>query len=1080
MANPNEYIVYAPDQVLTNDHLNETFNYLDQQNRWTRNKLLGIGIVCGFNITQKTGIIEVSKGCGVTSQGYLILQDTKQYAYYIPYPAPDQPADLPFTYPGNLPFYKPFCDKKNIWLLLTDDDYNALETDQQKNALTLSSAPARFLNEYVVVLFLEAKELDLKNCSTFDCNNKGEKMMFQVRALLVAKKDLPVAAPATSTGTTTVTNYPYELTLKRFNVPYANLQTADDIINAFASLVDDTTLSRVANAYVYAYEKYKPVLNEPTDPFTGLLAQLVSQRNSILAGNKVFIQYFYDFVDDLIKAFYEFCVKISGIISACCPDENLFPLHLVLGEASQNTNTFAKDAYRTYFIYSPLFNKTYGQASEVQFLFQRMKLLVKDFVIPSPKTFSDALIKITPSQYEHPSLSKRAIPYYYSINETGDPLYQWWNFYKTMNGNAAFNLSYNANLYNTNDTVVNPLLYDLEYYNFFRVEGHIGKNYNTVLNNLVSQVKNYNLPFDVVAVQAGGDANDVPTNLPQCSFQDLDSMFNVLRSELYCLLGKLICYAGKQTYNPPLVIIPIPVNLGAVTGSAGTTPTSGASGTESSSTLASSVFSSSLLNISLINLLVYIKGTFLKQQTCFESFADGTVGKYYAAHVPSGTYMLSTFDPANLSNNFLSVVDLIEEVISTLYYATPSSLDVDSFTQKMSLLQNYLSQLGDVFWQFEVDRKQENALTDFEKTMDLFGEVINSCKAKEFSALKNEYNARASKIKQQLLFTNYYTSHKGLEHKAGVPKGGTLVIVYNPPGSKTTGANTSKAATNVAASSAAPKTSKASKASKAAAAATPAAAPSLQDITLRLQSTFSDIIARDPDFVNRAMAALTPGLAAILLPPTYSDYEVIADFYLPYKCCSDCAPVAYILPEPTTPQKPTVKMNTSFCDNDTNASKIAVSQAGGTFADANGNKVKGLDEAALTFTPSVAGAGTYTIIYTLNGLAADPVTVTVLKTPASSDFKFRSVKSSQNLAFNVTFMPAVQDAAFTYTWTFGPGFSVQQSKDQQPAITATVPASGGELKSFATLTVSNGACGAVLVRKDLLISPNGVSEITNG
>jgi hypothetical protein len=474
------------------------------------------------------------------------------------------------------------------------------------------------------------------------------------------------------------------------------------------------------------------------------------------------------------------------------------------------------------------------------------------------------------------------------------------------------------------------------------------------------------------------------------------------------------------------------------------------------------------LNISLINLLVYIKGTFLKQQTCFASFADGTAGKYYAAHVPSGTYLFSTFDPANLSNNFLSVVDLIEEVIGTLYYATPSSLDVDSFTQKMGLLQNYLSQLGEVFWQFELNRKQENALTDFEKTMDLFGEVINSCKAKEFSALKNEYNARAAKIKQQLLFTNYYTHHKGLEHKAGVPKGGTLVIVYNAPGSKTTGN------TNTAATSAAPKLSKE-------AVTTTATAPSIQDITLRLQSTFSDVIARDPDFINRAMAALTPGLAAILLPPPYSDYEVIADFYLPYKCCSDCAPVAYILPEtPPTTQKPTVKMNTSFCDNDASASKIAVSQAGGTFADANGNKIKGLDEAALTFTPAAAGAGTYTIIYTLNGVAADPVTVTVLKTPASSDFKFKFVRSGQNLVFNVTFLPVVQDASFTYNWTFGPGFPVQQSKDPQPAITATVPASGAELRSFATLTVSNGACSAAAVRKELLISPNGVSEITNG
>ena len=99
MANPNNYIVFEPDQILTNDHLNELFNYLDQQNRWTRNKLIGIGIVCGLDIIQHTGIIEITKGCGVTSQGYLILQDTSHYAYYMPYSPIDQPNDLPFTYP---------------------------------------------------------------------------------------------------------------------------------------------------------------------------------------------------------------------------------------------------------------------------------------------------------------------------------------------------------------------------------------------------------------------------------------------------------------------------------------------------------------------------------------------------------------------------------------------------------------------------------------------------------------------------------------------------------------------------------------------------------------------------------------------------------------------------------------------------------------------------------------------------------------------------------------------------------------------------------------------------------------------
>ena len=138
-------------------------------------------------------MIEVTRGCGVTSQGYLIMLDNiQQYTYYLPYTGIDQPRDLPFTYPGNLPFYKPFNENKSIFLLLTDDDYDDLETGSKTNAQTISSAiPGKMLNDYAVVLFLEVSEIDLKNCDMFDCNNNGEKMTFTPRALLVKKTELP-------------------------------------------------------------------------------------------------------------------------------------------------------------------------------------------------------------------------------------------------------------------------------------------------------------------------------------------------------------------------------------------------------------------------------------------------------------------------------------------------------------------------------------------------------------------------------------------------------------------------------------------------------------------------------------------------------------------------------------------------------------------------------------------------------------------------------------------------------------------------------------------------------------------------
>lgn len=946
MASPYEYIFFESDQVLTDNDLNKTFSYLDQQNRWTRNKLIGIGIVCGFDIINDNGIIEITKGCGVTSQGYLITQGDKQYAYYMPYTAPDQPLDPPlFDYPdNNMPFYKNYNKNKKIYLMLTDEEYDALDAEDQAGAQLIRNLQAGFFNDYVVVLFLEASETDLKNCDMFDCNNNGERVSFIIRALLVAKKDLPSLI---SRNTSPVLNLPHQIYFKRFNVPYANLQTANDIINAFAKLVDDFTLTRVANAYMYTYEKYKLILGDDDNPFTDLLKQLQAQRDAILKSNRLFIQYFYDFVDDLVKAYYEFVVKVSEIISACCPDENLFPLHLVLGEASRNADFYITDAYRQYFIYSPIFEKNYGEISEAVFLFQKMKLLVRDFTILPSQTFANAAIKITPSQYEHLWLSQRAIPYYYRVNEKGSELYKTWSYYKTTHGNAAYNLSYNGNLYSSNDAVLNPLLYDIEYYNFLRVEGHIGKNYRTVLSDIVSKIQNFNLPIDVVAVQAGGDANTISENDPQCSFQDLNSVFNVVRSDLYCTLGKLMCYVASQPYTfiifiPPIIfgdVINTDINVAGASNIKAASSTAGAAEADSkreaikaadesaktekisdtskagaaaagavkaeatSAGIAAQAGAAtgqltadlSLQSSLLINLFLYQKGTFLKQQACYSKLPANSVGVYYINHIPSGSYFFSSFDPSNLSNNFLTIVDLIEEIISTLYFTGLSTFNVDNFNAKMTALQNYLMQLNDVYLQYQVNTKDPNYFANYEENMDLFSDVIHSCYTDKFTSLKNEYTARVTRLKQQMLFSNYYNQHRGMEHKAGVPKGGTFVIVYNAPAVRTptTGLTATAASTSFTAA-----------ASRNVAAETNVAATNVKaeqsitsdDFKQRLQNSFSDIIAKDPTFIDRAIATFSPTLAAAVALPSIPDYAVIADFYLPYLCCSDCAPVTYVLP----------------------------------------------------------------------------------------------------------------------------------------------------------------------------------------
>lgn len=900
MANPNEYLVFEADQVLTNDHLNQLFYYVDQQNRWTRNKLIGIGIACGLNLVQLPGIIRVTKGVGVTSQGYLILQEATDYTYFIPYSAIDQPNDLPFTYPGNLPFYKPYCTGKSINLLLSDDQYNALESDKQLQAKTISSSPASFLDDYVVVLFLEATEMDLKNCDAFDCNNKGEKIQLQVRPLLVKKSELPgvIKEKPGRTGGVSVTaklTAP-EIDFKRYNVPYKDLQSTDDVLNAFVPIVDDNTLATIAKAYTFCYEKYKFLFNITTNPFTNLFNDLKKQRDNVLKNNPLFIQYFYDFIDDLIKAYYEFRVRAWGLVSSCCPDENLFPLHLVLGEATANTTSFNRDAYRQYFIYSPLFERQGNESSEIVFLFTRMQLLIKDFTILSPKSIRDLAIKITPSQYQFHWLSERAIPYYYKVNEAGAELYKYWSYYKTSHGNAAFNLGYNSHFYNGSPGVSQPLLFDIEYYNFFRIEGHIGLNYKACLSNILQQRQGYNLPFDVVAVSA--DLLRINADsLPECNMQDLEADYKVIISEFACKVHVPFCFFSQSPFE-----------------NANRISTNKSFAKEEIPSFAS-IKTDAVRNFNEAVVFLkpgYAKGDFLRK---YCPPKPGTVASAYIAALSADGTFTNPLTPGQknpLVNAYyytFEFIDAVEELMKLLLTSTIATLDI------AALKTTYLRYLGSItiltnilaFFNEQAagttDTKPAQWLLEYDLDLLLveFGVLTSICLDERLQTLKDEYRRRLQLYWLQRSFLNYFKKHPGLEHKAGVPKGGTFVLVYHPAQRQslegvTAGAftNVSRQTANDAVTPAAPQSTTDVKVSQEAIAINRAY---YDENTIKLIRSFVDDCNDAPIEKKRKIIDILTN--AQPKAPTFQipDDVVVADFYVPYLCCSDCPPVAYIVSE---------------------------------------------------------------------------------------------------------------------------------------------------------------------------------------
>jgi hypothetical protein len=162
-------------------------------------------------------------------------------------------------------------------------------------------------------------------------------------------------------------------------------------------------------------------------------------------------------------------------------------------------------------------------------------------------------------------------------------------------------------------------------------------------------------------------------------------------------------------------------------------------------------------------------------------------------------------------------------------------------------------------------------------------------------------------------------------------------------------------------------------------------------------------------------------------------------------------------------------MGTVFCDNDNKAETIGVSIPGGTF-----NNVQGIDPAGPTFTPSTAGEGNYSIIYTVNGVASDPVNVSVLPTPSKVDFRVVPPRPVQNgNVFTVTFLPSVEDSNFNYQWTFDTKvFTLGTSTAESPVMQLVKPPKN--LKTKVSLKISD-KCGTATISHVLLITTETIT-----
>ncbi len=543
MATINKYPVFENNQVLTADQLNAVRAYLDEQTRITRTYLIGTGIVCGLAVTMQKAQnrIHISKGTGVTSEGFLISLGDCNLEYFRNYTLPEGTSYPHFVQTGNqlYPMYE----------LLTSTH------SSEPLVKPLNQFPDANWQNYVVVLYLEEYDKDLKSCLGKSCDEIGIERIFTVRKLLISKTHLteinntvnPNLAP----------NKQEPIFLKQFDLErlpmlraMLNAQKAGNagsVIWQYLS-VSMLVVKNIMEACYEAYDAFQLLLQKsiPANPFTEHdLANWETKYQDLiekyLHGN-FGVQYFYDFLHDLTLAYNEFCCAASHLNNQCIPNEKSFPMHLILGEISCPLSPL-----RQHFVSAPIINEQKEQNEKVSTLYKRIIAMLYGFDADLENLTKEKDILITPSKEKNTRLGLRAIPVYYSPkNETpyDFSLADVWDEELCL---PCRKLPAHLTGYHAQEPIAaqdfpkgpheTPLYYNINDYPFLRIEGHIGQHESDARKRLDKIARIFNLDFTTITlfVGFGGTIKEV-----RCVFSDLETDYAIWRNKMRFVLTNLL------------------------------------------------------------------------------------------------------------------------------------------------------------------------------------------------------------------------------------------------------------------------------------------------------------------------------------------------------------------------------------------------------------------------------------------------------------------------------------------------------------------------------------------------------------
>lgn len=975
------YHTFVKDQLLTHNDLNEVINYFDDQQRLSRICLSGVGIVCGFKLTKNAdNTITLTQGSGITTDGDLVellFSNDGEQGVVI---AQDPPTGFKVTDSIHLTKFRDFTDSEANYLPFHPTAVPpqiALIELLPASATASDLTPASFdFTNRTLLLYIDCYSKDPGACTTISCDSQGAEQVHVVRVLVVNDDDLQY-----------VNEYDYlfnnhnitEEYLSLIDVAVPRVLLNNGNTDTLDTLAADYHTAMIGSGLIGNLTTSLNIITTKVD--YNASAMLIEIANIFSAGSlsNTYFQYRYDLLKDLVDSYNELRDLFIEEYPICCPDIYPFPKHLLLGKADGAELSEEENPNRHSFYPSPILNGRYSSRDHLISILKRMELMVADYA--GNYTDSDNPIKITPSKL-YTELGSRSIPFYYDPQYnaiTGSSLVRLWDYKRRRLQQYNRILGYHQSSVSTISFVEEPLKYTLDPYNFYRIEGHQGLQYQDALETITTLKEENSLPFDVKVLGISVDETaEINVEDYACDFQDLDILLNAWGAEQTCTIGEVTyilsgfstAVEGVNINEEAAVTLPAEISPAfEFSDVALVDPCVPDRFKPGNPVVNNLTLADDTLGKIVGKAMVDYKG---KDSIALIAYIDQQI-----AQLPLETWQPISISatlslPARILASCYSLTQLIPETIQDL-----DSESLIDYTNEINRLCTYTKQLQSAYADGSlVLSKNIMALVDL-----LNNQLTNiCCSSKKLQALFQEVIDRKLEVLTRLKFSIFAEQHPGLEHLAGVQPGGTFVMVY---------------------------------------------------------------------VLDKDLTALGTGASI----PTGT---VVADFALPYLCCSDCSPINFIIPKSVV----SLSLPTDvFClGNEDGLFVFDVSPIDGVIeadGDYPGVYINGteLTIVAAEFDSTKFGIP---IKFTVNQQYTN--TYIIVRKKAVVDFTF-----TENVNV-VAFTPTGEISNSTFFWDFGDGTTSTLSN---PVHTYSMPLDGGATTVKVTLTVTplSGACPVSVVHE---------------